>query len=122
MTTPQGPAARVLALRTALQSLGDALASPAAAPLTTAETALAAAVADLTPHTLTIETMPAVERAALRDELLAARAALARCRRLGGSLSAFVHASLQAQGLVGGYDRRGDEALHVRPTHFGVRG
>jgi hypothetical protein len=122
VTTPQGLAARVLALRTALQHLGDALASPAVEPLTSAEAALATAVADLSSRTLGIEQLPAADRAALRDELLAARGSLARCRRLGDSLSAFVHASLQAQGLVGGYDRRGEEALQVRATHFGVRG
>lgn len=122
MTTPQGPAARVAALRTALQTLGDALAAPAVAPLAAAESALAAAIAGLTPLTIHADSLPSAARAALLDDLQASRAALARARRLGDSLNAFASASLHDHGLVSGYDCRGDEAVRPPSGHFGVRG
>lgn len=122
MTTPPGPAARVHAVRLALQALGDALATPAAAPLTTAESALSSALSACAPGRLAVDGLPADARAALAQEIEAARAALARCRRLGDSLSTFISASLAAQGLLAGYDRRGDEAVAPPAAHFGVRG
>jgi hypothetical protein len=109
-------------VRAALQALGDALVAPAPDRMTAAEAALAAAVADLTLPDSSLQALPPDARTALLDEALAARAALGRCRRLGESLNAFVSASLTAQGLVSGYDRRGDEAIQAPAGAFGVRG
>jgi hypothetical protein len=112
----------VQTLRAALQALGDALVAPAPDRMTAAEAALAAAVAELTPPDFSPQSLPPDARTALLDEALAAKRALARCRRLGESLDAFVSASLSAQGLVSGYDRHGDEAVQAPAGAFGVRG
>lgn len=122
MTTPLGPAARVQTLRAALQALGDALVAPTPDRMTAAEATLAAAVADLTLPDFSPESLSQEARTTLLDEVLAAKRALGRCRRLGESLSAFVSASLSAQGLVSGYDRHGDEAVRTPAGAFGVRG
>ncbi len=122
MTTPLGPAARVTALRTALQAVGDALVAPAVAPLTAAEAALAAAVAEFSPRQSDIEALSPADRAALLDEARAARAALDRCRRLGASLSAVVTASLAAQGRGAGYGPRGEAPVQAPAGVLGVRG
>lgn len=122
MVTPQGPAARVRALREALDGLSNALAVPDLAALTATEGKLAAAVADLSSQPPTLDSLAETSRVALREELLAAAAALARCRRLGGSLADVVHDALEARGLAGGYGCRGEEAPHVPSANFGVRG
>ena len=104
MTTPQGPAATLIDLRTALREVGDALVAASLDRMTSAEAALAAAVAGLPPH-ITSSTPPDGDRQRLRDEILAVQAALARCQRLGGSLGRVVHATLAAQGRLASYDR-----------------
>lgn len=121
MTTLPGPAARLQALREALESLGDALARPDAGPLPDAEAAIAAALVHSESLLTSTETLAPAERALLLAEARATGLALARCRRLGDSLTAFTTASLQAQALVGGYDRRG-EARSAASARFGVRG
>lgn len=122
MTTPLGPAARVQALRAALDSLGDALVAPAASSLMAAEAGLATAVAGFPPEHLAVDSLTPAARAALLADLHAAKAALERCRRLGDSLTAVAAASLDAHGLVAGYDRRGDESVQAPAGGFGVRG
>lgn len=121
MTTPQGPAATLIDLRTALREVGDALVAASLDRMTSAEAALAAAAAGL-PH-ITSSTPPDGDRQRLRDEILAVQAALARCQRLGGSLGRVVHATLAAQGRLASYDRHGGEAVHPPAQGgFGVRG
>lgn len=121
MTTYVGPATALSDLRTALGAVGDALAGASLAQLTACEAALAAACARLPQH-VPAEGL-AEDRAAVRDQALAVRAALARCRRLGQSLGHVAYAALAAQGRVGAYDRQGGEALQPPAQNgFGVRG
>jgi hypothetical protein len=84
-------------LRTALERTGDGLATASLGTLLDTEIALAAALAVL----------PAERGSAdgVRDEVLQelarARAALTRCRRLGGALSEMVRVTMNVQGRVG---------------------
>jgi hypothetical protein len=120
MRIDPGPAGRLGRLRLALQAVGDALARPALDQLIAAEAALAAAVADLPPFALDGLTPEA--RVHLLEDIAASRAALARCRRLGGTLGAVVQATLAVQGRDGGYDRLGGERVAAPAGGFGARG
>lgn len=87
-------------LRAALDATANALAVPNLDGLLAAEAALTDAFAELS----FLRTLDEEQRRGLRDELLAAQAALLRARRLGGSLGDVVRISLQAHGHAAGYD------------------
>lgn len=87
-------------LRAAIDATASALAQPDLEALLTAEAALTGAFAELS----FLRTLDEDQRQVVHDELLAARAALVRARRLGGSLGDFVRLSLQARGQSTGYD------------------
>lgn len=89
-------------LRAALDATANALAVPSLDGLLAAEAALTDAFAELS----FLRTQVGATHASpeIRDELLAAQAALLRARRLGGSLGDVVRISLQAHGHAAGYD------------------
>lgn len=87
-------------LRRALDQNASALAAAQLDALLAGQTALQDATASV-PSTANIT---AEDRRLLRAELDAARDALARCRHLGASLSAFVRITLDAHGRAVGYD------------------
>jgi hypothetical protein len=89
-----------IALRTALEQTGDALATPRVATLLESEAGLAAALAVLPAgHAEFLE-----DRGRILHELARARQELDRCRRLGTALSDTV---TQALGGPGDYGRDG---------------
>ena len=88
-------------LTTALEATAAALAVPTLDALLASEAALQHAVAALPRPGL----LAPAERVLLRQQLEAARSALARCRRLGDSFNDFIRISLDAQGGAIGYDR-----------------
>lgn len=103
-----------LRLRASLDSVAGALALPDESALLAAESGLAAALADLG----SVRQIEPAERAALVAELQQARAALARCKILGASMSDATTLSLAAQGKAAGYGRGGTTIL----TRAGVSG
>jgi hypothetical protein len=86
------------ALREALDALADALASGRLEPLLELDTRLERTLVRLRAQ----QPQPA-GAADVRADLVAARRALARCRRLGDGLSAFIHDSLTPRGTGAGY-------------------
>jgi hypothetical protein len=94
-------------LRAALDVLARALQSADLEALLEAELGLASALASV--GRLRVISPP--DRAAVRDELVRTRAALVRCRALGGVLGDVAQAVLIAQGRESNYDRAG-----ARPT------
>lgn len=87
-------------LRAALEATTAALARPHLASLLSAESELNAAIADLPG----IRALDDEARRSAREDLMAAKAALIRCRRLGSALSGFVRVSLEARGEGFGYE------------------
>jgi len=83
-------------LRAALEASGDALASVDLDAMLGAEIALAAALAVLPSERGAVKG----QRDLVLQELVRARTALTRCRRLGGALAAIARTSLGAQGVV----------------------
>jgi hypothetical protein len=83
-------------LREALERLAGALAEPSLDALLESEAALASAVAALSPGSV----VAPGERALVRDELLGARRALLRCRRLGAALAEVVRIGVEARGAM----------------------
>lgn len=96
-----------LRLRASLDSVAGALALPDETALLAAESGLAAALADLG----SIRQIDPADRVAIAAELQQARAALARCRILGASMSDATTLSLVAQGKAAGYNRGGMTAV-----------
>jgi len=94
------PAPAAARLRSALEATADALAVPNLEALLNVESALTAALAALP----TIRSLDAAGREVAREDLAAAQAALARCRRLGAVLGEFVRVSLDARGQGIGYE------------------
>ena len=113
-TRPLTAAAR---LRAAIDATANALASPNLDALLAAEAALTDAFAELS----YLRTLDADQRRAVRDELLAAQAALLRARRLGGSLGDVVRISLQAHGHAAGYDPARVAAVTLAGRGFQTR-
>ena len=101
MTTPLDVLTRV---QTALEGLADVLAAGRPDAVIAAETPLAEASRRLA--LLTSQTVTVVNKAELRRQVLDARAAIARCERLGASLSA-VTAHLFPQPVYGPGPRAG---------------
>jgi len=109
-------------LRTALEATANALAQSNLDGLLEAETALTNAFAGLS-------TLRAAEGAAngsalpdaLRDDLLAAQAALVRCRRLGTALGEFVRLSFDARGQSTTYNLAATVANELTGRGFHTR-
>ena len=99
-----------IGLRQALEGTAAALAEGRLDALLAGETALRDTATTVARTHTSHPRLSADESRQLRDELEAARLALASCRHLGGSLSAFVHISLGAQGRVAGYGPRSTSA------------
>ena len=104
-------------LRAAIDATANALASPNLDALLAAEGALTDAFAELS----FLRTLDEEQRRAVRDELLAAQAALLRARRLGGSLGDVVRLSLQAHGHAAGYDPTRVAAVTLAGRGFQTR-
>ena len=92
-------------LRRSLEDAADALGSADLERLLVCETRIHAALTYLASSRL-----PADARASLAREIVLARAALARCRRLGRALNDFARIVLSAQGLDEGYGRKRTDA------------
>jgi hypothetical protein len=90
-------------LRASLEDVAAALSAPDAEALLGTEAGLAAALADVQAYLHA----PIADRGELRDELLKATGALARCRVLGASLSDAAQLALTAQGQGASYGRSG---------------
>ncbi len=106
MTPPRPPAdprPGTRDLRVVLEGLAHALDSGDPAAVLDHEPKLRAAVSALVPPGPIADDA----RAALREDVLAARAALARCRAIGGALGVMVDATLDTLGRTAGYDRHG---------------
>jgi hypothetical protein len=91
--------AAVTNLRTVLEQAGDALAMPRLSAMLDSEIALAAALAVLPSERGELNG----DRDRVLQELVRARTALTRCRRLGASMTAITRASLAAQDAAGCY-------------------
>ncbi len=111
------PASAAARLRAALEATVDALAVPKLEALLNVESALTAALAALP----TIRSLDPADRPAAREDLLAAKAALATCRRLGGSLGDFVRLSLDARGQGIGYESSRGTAATLSGRAFQTR-
>jgi hypothetical protein len=85
--------AAVTNLRTVLEQAGDALATTHLSSMLDSEIALAAALAVLPSERGALDT----DRDRVLQELVRARSALTRCRRLGASLTAMTRTSLGSQ-------------------------
>jgi hypothetical protein len=105
-------------LRAALELTGDSLATANLDGLLDSEIALAAALAVLPTGRGEADS----SRDEVLQELVRARAALTRCRRLGGSLSEMVRVTMDAQGRVGAYGADGRKAAGLAPGALEARG
>ena len=99
--TAYQPIAATQRLTAALEATAAALSVPTLDALLASEAALQHALATLPKPGV----LAPGERVLLRQEIESARSALARCRRLGDSFSAFIRISLDVQGSAIGYDR-----------------
>jgi hypothetical protein len=98
--------AAAVRLRAELEELAGALASGDADTLVALEERLASAVDALS----TDQRIDHADRMAVTAALLGARAALNRCRILGGGITSVAQATLGARGHHGNYDHAGLEA------------
>jgi hypothetical protein len=111
------PASAAARLRAALEETAAALAVPKLEALLNVESALTAALAALP----TIRSLDPADRPAAREDLLAAQAALARCRRLGAALGDFVRVSLDARGQGITYESAPGTASRLSGRAFQTR-
>jgi hypothetical protein len=105
-------------LRAALERTGDGLAGADLGALLDSEIALAAALAVLPTERGNVDGV----RDEVLQELARARAALTRCRRLGGALSEMVRVTMNVQGRAGGYGANGRQATGQAPGALEARG
>jgi hypothetical protein len=105
-------------LRAALERAGDGLATANLDAVLDSEIALAAALAVLPAERGEVD----VERDQVLQELVRARTALTRCRRLGGALTEMVRVSMSVQGKVGAYRADGRQHAGQAPGALEVRG
>jgi hypothetical protein len=105
-------------LRTALERAGDGLATANLTALLDSEIALAAALAVLPTERGAVDGV----RDEVLQELARARAALTRCRRLGGALSEMVRVTMNVQGRTGGYGADGRQTTGQAPGAIEARG
>ena len=101
-----------VALRTALESAGDAMATPRLAALLESEAGLAAALAILPNGVAAL----GGAREQILHELARARQELTRCRQLGASLSDKVQQARGAAKTGGGYGADGRQFEPARQT------
>ena len=111
------PASAAARLRAALEATVDALAVPKLEALLNVESALTAALAALP----TLRSLDPADRPAARADLLAAKAALVKCQRLGGTLGDFVRLSLDARGQGIGYESARGTASSLSGREFQTR-
>ena len=107
MTTPTPPHAAADAaaeLRTALDALAAALMAGDADAVLAVEPQLHAAV---TRRTAAASRPDAADRDFVRQQVVSARATLARCRALGAASAFVADATLEALGRAPSYDRHG---------------
>ena len=114
---PPGPASAAARLRAALEATVDSLAVPKLEALLNVESALMAALAALP----SLRSLDPADRPAAREDLLAAKAALAKCRRIGGTLGDFVRVSLDARGQSIGYESGRGTAASLSGREFQTR-
>jgi hypothetical protein len=105
-------------LRVALERAGDGLATARLDDVLDSEIALAAALAVLPTERGDAD----ADRDEILRELVKARSALTRCRRLGGALAEMVRVSLGAQGKVGSYGADGRQRTGSAPNALEARG
>ena len=105
-------------LRTTLERLANALTHVNLDTLLACESEMASTLAT-TGRPITVD--PAAKAATAR-ELLAARAALVRCSRLGATLADLTRISLTAHGIGHTYDRRGDSRNQARVHRLEAKG
>lgn len=110
MTPSSSTANAVRQLRQALEAIGDALTAGDLAPLLDGELRLSRALADLAALD-PAEPLSRRDSADIHQEIVAARQALERVRRLGASLTEFVAGALAAEERSGGYARDGQAAI-----------
>lgn len=98
-------------LRGSLDALAEALLAPDLGRLIAAEVGLAEALNEVG----RLRTVSGADRQSLISELIAARAALERCRVLGCAMSDSASAMLQAQSRAGEYGPTGTTAALSAP-------
>jgi len=103
-----GPHPVAVGLRTTLERLANALTNVDLDTLLACESEMASTLAS-TNGPLSVNP---TAKAATARELLAARAALVRCSRLGATLADLTRLSLTAHGTAQTYDRRGESLAH----------
>ena len=108
----------VTGLRTTLECAGDSLAAARLDGIVESEIKLAAALAVLPAERGAVDE----ERDQILHELVRAKSALTRCRRLGQSLQDLVQVSLGAQGLMAGYGADGARQIGCGPNALDARG
>lgn len=113
-----GPHPVAVGLRTTLERLAHALTHVNLDTLLACESEMAATLAAGN-RPITVD--PAAKAATAR-ELLAARAALVRCSRLGATLADLTRLSLAAHGVAQTYDRRGDSRNHAGVHRLEAKG
>ena len=99
-------------LRRGLEDAADALGRADLEGLLAGEARIHAALTHLAGAKLSEDS-----RAALAREIVLARGALTRCRRLGESLNDFVRLALGAQGLDEGYGPRTGRGVELHTIH-----
>jgi len=110
MTPTRVPAlAAVQRLRSVLDALAEALASANLDQLQASEALLAGALADVQQAQVDRS-----EPQTVAEELGRARAALERCRRVGGALADIGAAVLASRGIYTDYDRAGSTSTAAR--------
>lgn len=107
-----------LGLRATLERLADALTHVNLDTLLACEGEMASTLA-MSSHAIEVD--PAA-RAATARELLAARAALVRCSRLGATLADLTRLSLASQGVGQTYGRRGESRAAARVHALEAKG
>lgn len=113
-----GPHPVAAGLRVTLERLAHALTNVNLDTLLACESEMAATLA-ATNQPISVD---AVSKAATARELLAARAALVRCSRLGATLADLTRLSLTAQGIGHTYDRRGESRNHAGVHQLEAKG
>ena len=116
-TVMERPRTAATRLRDALEATADALARPKLEALLSAESALAEALAELP----SVRSLDNNAQQSAREDLLVAKAALLRCRRLGSALSGFVRLSLDARGQGIGYESDHGAAVMLSGRSFRSR-
>lgn len=116
MTLETSPRDRVSRVGDLLNAIGNALVDGRPEPLLETEQELGPAVQALVALATAPSPLLPQDRVELRVALARCEIALARCRRLGGSLDQFTAATLETGGRSGVYTRGGLATLSVPPS------